>query len=145
MQSYQKEYEYYLTGELALSLNTVKSYLHDIEKYCGFLTKYRGKAIRRISKPRCQSYLASLKRRHIASSSQARNLTAIKSFHKFLLLEKYVTKNVTKAVDARNRKKLPIILSIAEVERILASLKKIIRSKSGIKLLLKCFTHLECA
>lgn len=141
MESYQKEYEYYLTGELALSINTVKSYLHDIEKYCAFLKKYRCKNHPEdIETEDVRAYLASLKRRHIATSTQARNLTAIKSFHKFLLLEKYVTKNVAKAVDApKQEKKLPIVLSIEEVERLLASLKTdnllLIRNKAIIEVL----------
>lgn len=125
MESFQKEFEYYLSGVLALSKNTVDNYLSDIEKYCDFLTKYRARTHPEdISTEDIRAYLAALKRRHIATSSQARKLTAIKSFHKFLVQEKYVTKNVAQALAApKLEKKLPVILSIEETDALLSSLK----------------------
>ncbi|MDD4001102.1 MAG: tyrosine recombinase, partial [Bacilli bacterium] len=47
----------------------------------------------------------------------------IKSFHRFLFLEKYISRNVTKLISApKQEKKLPIVLSIEEVDLLLNSL-----------------------
>jgi integrase/recombinase XerD len=125
MENFQKEYEYYLTGELKLSLNTVKGYKSEIRAYCDFLTKFRKKSNPEdIEIEDVRAYLASLKRRHYATSSQARSLTSIKSFHKFLFLEKYISRNVAKLITSpKQEKKLPVIFSIEEVNTLLDSLK----------------------
>lgn len=121
MKGFIHEYEMYLNVEAKLSKNTSENYIRDISQYCEFLTKYRN-----ISNPEditiddVRSYLNSLKRNHISSASQSRKLSAIKSFHKFLMLEKYVTKNVAKLVqNPKLEKKLPTVLSIEEVDNLL--------------------------
>lgn len=121
MKGFIHEYEMYLNVEAKLSKNTSENYIRDISQYCEFLMKYRN-----ISNPEditiddVRSYLNSLKRNHISSASQSRKLSAIKSFHKFLMLEKYVTKNVAKLVqNPKLEKKLPTVLSIEEVDNLL--------------------------
>ena len=59
----------------------------------------------------------------ISPASRARKLSAIKSFHKFLIKEKYVKTNITSSIDLPKQvKKLPTILSIEEVDRLLDTL-----------------------
>lgn len=124
MESFIKEYEYYLHGEVNLSNNTCESYIQDINQYMEFLKKYRNVGdVLDIEVDDVRAFLSSLKRHHIASSSQARKLTAIKSFHKFLVLEKYTEKNVAKLVSSpKQEKKLPVVFSIEEVDKLLNSL-----------------------
>ena len=116
-----KEYEMYLTIEAKLSKNTCVSYINDITQYCDYIKKYRKKTDPEdIDIEDIRSYLASLKRNHITPSSQSRKLSAMKSFHKFLMLEKYVSKNVAKLIqNPKQEKKLPTVLSIEEVENLL--------------------------
>lgn len=115
------EYEMYLNVEAKLSKNTSENYIRDIHQYCDYLTKYRNiNTPEDITIEDVRSYLNSLKRNHISSASQSRKLSAMKSFHKFLLLEKYVTKNVAKLVqNPKLEKKLPTVLSIEEVDNLL--------------------------
>ena len=124
MESFLKEYEYYITGEQNLSLNTYQSYQKDISQYLEYLQKYRNRLDPEdITIEDIRSYLGSLNRHHISPTSQARKLSAIRSFHKFLFIEKYTTKNVSKQISSpKQEKKLPIILSIAEVDLLLNSL-----------------------
>ena len=116
-----REYEMYLTTEAKLSKNTCISYVNDITQYLDYIKKYREKHDPEdINIEDIRSYLASLKRNHISSTSQSRKLSAMKSFHKFLMLEKYVTKNVAKLIqNPKQEKKLPTVLSIEEVENLL--------------------------
>lgn len=125
MQNYLKEYHYYLISELSLSSNTYKSYESDVDQYIKYLQKYRNITCPNdITINDLRSYVDSLNRKKIVSSSQARKLSAIKSFHKFLLKEKYVSTNISTSIDLPKQvKKLPTILSIDEVDKLLATLK----------------------
>ncbi|HHU55585.1 MAG TPA: site-specific tyrosine recombinase XerD [Acholeplasmataceae bacterium] len=124
MLRYAKEYKYYLHGELHLSNNTCESYLNDIDKYLNFLVKYRKvEDVNDIQTEDIRHYLASLKRRGISASTRSRNLTSIRSFHKFLALEKYTKRNVAEIIDKpKVEKKLPSILSIEEIETLINSI-----------------------
>ncbi|HKM30401.1 MAG TPA: site-specific tyrosine recombinase XerD [Bacilli bacterium] len=124
MEKYIREYEFYIRDELALSVNTCESYKNDIEKYCDFIVNVRKKTTPiDIEVEDVRAFIGSLKRKHIAASSQARKLSSLKSFHKFLLLEKYVTTNVAKMVaNPKQEKKLPTVLSIDEIDKLLQSL-----------------------
>lgn len=124
MERFVKEYHYYLTSELSVSSNTWHSYESDVQKYVDYLVKYRNiKEPTDITIDDLRSFIDSLSRHNIAPSSQARKLSAIKSFHKFLLKEKYVTENITSSIDLPKQvKKLPTVLSIEEVDRLLDTL-----------------------
>ncbi len=119
-----QEYSLYITTEMALSKNTCENYERDIEKYCDFIVNVRKKTNPMdIEIEDVRAFINSLKRKHIASSSQARKLSALKSFHKFLLLEKYVTINVAKMIaNPKQEKKLPTVLSVEEIDKLLKSL-----------------------
>lgn len=121
---YQKEYEYYLFGELHLSKNTTDSYLSDIRRYLEFIENYRHlEEPKQITADDIRAYLNSLRRRSIEASSQARKLTAIRSFHKFLMLEKYTDTDCAKLIDSpKQEKKLPVTFSREEVDKLLDSL-----------------------
>lgn len=123
LKNYILEYRLYINTEIKLSLNSVNSYLTDVIKYCEFLEKYRGITDpKQISVDDIRSFLASLSRRKITPASQSRKLSALKSFHKFLVNEKYVTINVAKLIsNPKQEKKLPTVLSVEEVDLLLNS------------------------
>lgn len=141
MNKYVKEYQYYISGELSLSKNTCESYQRDVEQYAEYLMKYRNiTSPAQIDVDDLRSYLTSLKNKHINSSSQSRKLSAIKSFHKFCVLEKYTDRNISKLVNnPKQEKKLPVVLSIEEVDMLLNSLNQHtpleMRNKAMIELL----------
>jgi integrase/recombinase XerD len=69
-------------------------------------------------------FLNNEKRKRSKMSTIQRKLSAIKSFHAFLLLEKIVDDNVTaEIVSPKQEKKLPTVLSMEEVELILLKLE----------------------
>jgi integrase/recombinase XerD len=120
-----KDYEYYLKQEKGRSKNTVSAYLRDLKQYQLFLEKYHHITnVKDIEKKHIEGYLKSLNKK-IASQSVARKLTAIKSFHKFLLLEKEVKEDISKSFTTpKTGKKLPMVLSIDEVIAILEQVDK---------------------
>ena len=124
MDNFLKEYHYYLISELHLSSNTWHSYESDVEKYIDFIVKnYKINDPKDIQVSHLRNYIDSLNRKKIEPSSQSRKLSAIKSFHKFLMKEKYVTINITTSIDLPKQvKKLPTVLSIEEVDMLLNTL-----------------------
>lgn len=120
-----KDYEYYLKQEKGRSQNTVQAYMKDLLQYQLFLKKYYD-----ISKPKyiekkhIEGYLKSLSK-NLSSRSVARKLTAIKSFHHFLMIEKEVESDVSKTFQTpKSVKTLPKVLSVDEVVAILEMVDK---------------------
>lgn len=144
MDNFLQEYKYYIVGELNLAKQTVEAYYNDIEQYLEFIKTYREKNNpEEIEIQDIRNYLSSLKRRFLSAATQARKLTAIKSFHKFLFLEKYTTRNVARTIQSpKQEDKLPIVLSIEEVKILLDSLKDDtpleLRNKAMIELTYAC-------
>ncbi len=140
LDNYLKEYHYYLISELHLSSNTWHSYERDVEQYINFIVKnYKINNPRDIEINHLRNYIESLNRHRIEPSSQSRKLSAIKSFHKFLIKERYVDKNITTSIDLPKQvKKLPTILSVEEVDMLLNTLNTLnpleTRNKAMIEL-----------
>ena len=120
-----KDYEYYLKNEKGSSPNTRESYLRDLNQYALFIEKNYGvKKPNEIDKKHIEGYLRSLKRT-LSTKSLARKLTAIKSFHHFLWIEKEVDMDVAKGFAApKIEKSLPQVLSVDEVVAILEQVDK---------------------
>ncbi len=115
-----KDFQLYLKNEKGSSKNTIDSYLRDIEQYAQFLLRYHGiKSPKDIERVHLEAYMRSLKR-SISTKSMARKLTAIKSFHHFLMLEKEVSEDIAKSYKSpKIEKSLPKVLSVDEVVSIL--------------------------
>jgi integrase/recombinase XerD len=120
-----KDYEYYLKNEKGSSPNTRESYLRDLNQYALFIEKNYGvKKPNEIDKKHIEGFLRSLKRT-VSTKSLARKLTAIKSFHHFLWIEKEVDMDVAKGfASPKIEKSLPQVLSIDEVVAILEQVDK---------------------
>ncbi len=120
-----KDFEYYLKNEKGSSKNTIDSYLVDLRQYVLFLEKYHQiDKPKHIEKKHIEGFLKS-SRKKISSKSLARKLTAIKSFHHFLLIEKEVSIDVAKGfASPKIEKSLPQVLSIDEVVAILEQVDK---------------------
>ncbi|MGI6709962.1 MAG: site-specific tyrosine recombinase XerD [Bacilli bacterium] len=119
------EYKYYLEGESNLSISSIKSYLKDVSQYTTYLSKYRNISFpEKITVDDIRSFLGSLNRKGLSSLSQARKISSIKSFHKFLMLEKITSTNVAKLIsNPKIEKKLPVTFSIQEIDLLLEQFK----------------------
>jgi integrase/recombinase XerD len=107
----------FISVEKGLSRNTVLSYERDLVKY---LRAMRDKAPDDISRDDIVSYLASLSSSGIAPRSAARNLAAIRGFHKYLVIDNLARRDPTTDLETpRGWKRLPSSLSSAEVEALL--------------------------
>lgn len=118
------EYQHYLVSEKMKSENTVRSYVSDLQNYIYYLNEKQGiDDIRDVDTKTIQKYLAYLKKLGYRPTSTSRALSAIKSFHKFLYLEHRTLENpATNLSSPKLDKKLPTVLSVEEVIKLLDSL-----------------------
>lgn len=116
-----KEFEYYLRITKGLSANSIKSYLTDLIEYVDFLKRnYNVTNPDGVTKQHIRNFIARLKRKGNTASSISRKMSAIRSFHKYMLLENLVDSNVSLGISLpKKEQKLPQVLSISEVEALL--------------------------
>lgn len=111
-------YKQYLKLERSLSPKTVEAYLHDIEKLNDFLGGR--KKLEDVKLEDLQDFMASLYDEQISARSQARIISGLKSFYKFMLYEHRIAHDPTELLDApKIGRHLPEVLSIPEIEAIL--------------------------
>ena len=116
-----KDYNNYLRIERAMSQNTVASYCSDVTKFLEFFdTDERKVPAERLTTEDINEYLVSLT--GTSRRSQARLLSALRSFYNWMVLEGMVKDNPCDRVDMpKLGRYLPDVLSEEEVFRIIDS------------------------
>ena len=119
-QSYLKGFKAYLQLERSMSDNTVEAYLHDVAILRNYImSTYEGLAIEDIRLEHLQSLLLTINELELAAGTQARILSGIKSFFRYLLLEEMIKSDPTDLLDAPKLKRsLPHMLSIADIVKL---------------------------
>lgn len=107
----------YLLIDKKYSNNTITSYHTDLMKYYEF---NKNKNINNITKKDIKDYINYLKKQKLNDKSISRNISSIRAFYKFLLVEKYITNNPMLDISLpKVKKSLPDTLSIEEVDKLL--------------------------
>jgi integrase/recombinase XerD len=124
-----KGYENYLKIEKSLSSNTVDAYIRDINKMDGFFNSGDSKKkINSINHEDFQNYLAHLNELKINARSQSRVISSMRSFFKYLMIEKIIDNNPSELLEnPKTGKKLPEFLTIDEIDLMVSQID---RSKS---------------
>lgn len=112
-----KSFLNYLAVEKGLSRNTLESYERDLRKYFRYLeTKEPGE----IEQHDVLEFLSKLAREGMAVPSQARCLSAVRGFHRYLLTDDLSSGDPTVNIDTPHGwTRLPKTLSSSEVESLL--------------------------
>lgn len=111
------EFLRYLLIDKGYSNNTIESYKKDLDK---FILYNKDKYINNIDNNDLKGYVKYLNKIELNEKSIARNISCIKSFYKFLVIEKYITNNPSDAIYLpKVRKSLPNILTEDEVLKLL--------------------------
>ena len=115
---YIRGYQNYLQIEKSLSKNTVDGYCRDIKKLNNFFNGNDDKKkIEDVNYQDFQNYLSYLNDLKINARSQSRVISSMRSFFKFLILEKIIKENPTELLEnPKTGKKLPEFLTIEEIE-----------------------------
>ena len=148
MEIFLKEYLAHIKLEKNLSQNTVSSYKNDISAFISFLKNSGIDDPSNVSSDNIGGFFKTLKELGLSGSSSARYFSSLKGFFLYLLKNKYIVKNpIEKTTAPRISKKLPGVLDINEVDKILSAPKvddKLgLRDKAMLELFYACGTRVS--
>ena len=110
----------WLAVEKGLSANTRSAYAADLGRYLDYLESLHHDTPDSVQSSDVAAFLGQERERGLPPRSRSRLLSAIRMFHRFLLIERYATTNPSSLIESpRSPKKLPVFLSMDEVERLL--------------------------
>lgn len=117
-----KEYQQFLILEQNLSDSTLENYLRDIQKLFSFLdSSFDNLSFDKIEINHLRAFLAGLTEIGVSEATQARQVSSIKSFFRFLLYTNQLEDNPSALLEApRLGRKLPVVLSIEEIDKIIS-------------------------
>lgn len=119
-----KQFEEYLQLEKSLAGNSVSAYLRDIRKFTQFLDS-KGQQVGplQVQPPLLRDFLEWVNELGMMPHSQARTLSGIRAFYKFLILEDLLEADPTENIEApKLDRKLPDTLSFPEIEELFAAI-----------------------
>lgn len=121
---YKKGFKAYLQLERSLADNSVKAYLSDMEKFTQFLLNNDlKKPPSGVELKDLQQFIKWVAELGMTQSSQARIISALRTFYKYCLLEDISSVDPTTLLEAPKLKRtLPDVLSFDEIENILAQI-----------------------
>ena len=119
-------YQQYLRIEKSLSIHTIDAYKRDIKKLGQYFTSNENpKNPKDVQYEDFMGFLAQLHQEKISARSQSRIISSIKSFYKFLFLEKEITTNPSDLIESpKIGKKLPEFLTIDEIDLLIQSIDR---------------------
>src|SRR5665213_2859733 len=116
----------YLSLEKSLSANSIEAYEHDIQKLVQFLEYNNiGLGATQLKTEHLRNFLKWVNELGMSATSQARILSGLRSFYKFMLMENLITTDPTELLDApKTGRKLPDTLSKEDVEKLLEAVDR---------------------
>jgi integrase/recombinase XerD len=148
-----KQFHQYIRLEKNLSPKSVEAYMHDVNKFVSYLANKNeikiesgsqtDQLLKQIQLEDLRHYMEFLYENGIQARSQARSISGLKSFYKFLMIEKTIDSNPTTLLDSpKIGRKLPEVLAIPEIESIInaidLSLPEGHRNKAIIEVMYGC-------
>jgi integrase/recombinase XerD len=139
-----KGYKDYLTLERGLSENSILAYMMDIRQFANQINNSDGvtnPALINIS--HVEGYLSYLFDNGLTKNSQARKLSGVRSFCKFLRIEGVMDYDPVELIEGpRPERKLPDVLTVEEIELLISSIdlsrKEGVRNKAMLEVLYSC-------
>ena len=137
-----KGFKSYLQIERSLSDNSVQAYLRDVKKFANYAIPLDISELK-VTRENISGFLAEIQKENISARSQARIISGIKAFYKYLIIEDYLKVNPTELIESpRIGLKLPDTLSLIEIDKLIAavdlSTKQGERNRAIIETLYSC-------
>jgi integrase/recombinase XerD len=123
-EAYKKGYKAYLRLEKSLSDHSVEAYLHDVTKLTQYLQVVnQEKNPAALTLKDLQAFVKWIGELGMGATTQARIISGIRSFYKYLLTEQLVTIDPSTLLEApKTRRKLPDTLSFEEIEQLIGAI-----------------------
>jgi integrase/recombinase XerD len=114
------QFLHYILVEKGLSKNTIDAYSHGLNRFLDYLRRKGIQEMAEVGKLDIRAFLLALKRQGLSTKSAVRNLSAIRSFFRFLIQEGVLDANPIEELESpKIERKLPEILTLKEVEQLL--------------------------
>lgn len=119
--TYIRGFKSYLQLEKSLSENSVEAYIRDVSKLASFFESTGSKLdVGEVTLNHLEAFVKAIHELGFDAASQARILSGIRAFYKYLLLEDLVKANPTELLSApKKARKLPDTLSVEEIGMLL--------------------------
>jgi len=112
----------YLLVEKGLARTTLESYSRDLLRFADFMEQNGHSEVSADDTPLLLKHLIQLRSEGLGARSRARHLVALRGFYRFLVQEKLLALDPAKLLDLpKTTLKLPDVLGVAEVQRLLNS------------------------
>jgi integrase/recombinase XerD len=109
-----------MASERAASVNTIAAYRRDLADYVAFLVDIGADPLT-ASSDQARAFLVHRSKEGLKASSLARQLSAVRQFHKHLYLEGRRSDDPAAAIEGpRRNRPVPKVLSVADVDRLLS-------------------------
>jgi len=136
------KYLIYLRLSKGLSDNTAEAYIDDVNKLFAMLDD-SVPAIMNLTYPDLQQFVAQLYDLGISFRSQARIISGIRAFFRFLLTEGYIQSDPTELLETpKTGQKLPDVLTVDEINSLIDSIDlskpEGVRNRAMLELLYSC-------
>ncbi|HDP98710.1 MAG TPA: site-specific tyrosine recombinase XerD [bacterium] len=120
MDKFVDDFINYLMVERNLAENTIEAYAADLRKYADFLIERNIPEPAQIELKDIVAFLTGLSKQGLSSLTVARNLSALRMFHRFLLSEGVTESNPAENIDSpKLAHKLPIAIDQFEMENLI--------------------------
>ncbi|PIQ34748.1 MAG: tyrosine recombinase XerD [Bacteroidetes bacterium CG18_big_fil_WC_8_21_14_2_50_41_14] len=122
--SLRNGFKTYLQLERGLSVNTLEAYLHDVDLFLRFLKESKQTSGLNVLKLEdLQDFVGFITEMELGPASQARVISGIKAFFRYLVIEKLVETDPTELLQSPQMgMKLPEYLTIDEIELLIAQI-----------------------
>lgn len=119
----KKGYEEFLKLEKSLSQNSVSAYVNDINKLILFLEEeFKKVPPEKVRLMHLKKFVEWLNLKGVSPRTQARTISGIKSFFKYLLIEEKILNDPTTLLESpKVGRKLPDVLSMEEIDLLIDS------------------------
>lgn len=143
-QTYLKGFQVYLQLERSLQANSIEAYVHDVEKLIQYLAiENINIAPDEIKLANLRQFIAYLNKLGLEANSQARIISGIKAFYKYLLMEDEIKQSPAELLEApKLSRKLPDVLEVHEIDAMVAQLNlnkpEGLRNKAIVETMFSC-------
>lgn len=142
--SYLNGFKAYLRLERSLSENSVEAYLHDVALLAHYVAD--GASVpdpAALPTDQLEAFVRDLATTGMSITSQARIISGVKAFYKYLSVEHVLTENPAQLIAApKQSRKLPEVLSVPEIEQMIAAIDQSrpegIRNRAILETLYSC-------
>jgi integrase/recombinase XerD len=119
-----QQFHAYLLLERAMSPNTLDAYLNDVQKLVRFLEiQQLPTGPLAITQSQLEDFILWINQLGLEASSQARMISGLRAFYKFLMVEDWIEDDPTENLEGpRLKRSMPEVLSVYEIQQMLAAI-----------------------